>query len=191
MRATQEQRGFRTDSIRVVIPSAGMRLFKLTSYGAFDGGATDPRNPGRTPRLGNQSPWWPPVRPFLEDKLGAVGRLKEAELNGLSMKDMVRLASCVKYNWNGLDNYVEITLRRPAKAYWGLFAPMNQNDDLSISNPNFPAQLGGLDDAWQLYIPNLRGIHYHTVTSIDATNHQQLHAHLARQVVHGRTNILG
>ena len=187
----QEQSGFRPGNVRVVLLSAGMRLFKLTGYGAFDGRAADPNNPGRVPRLSVQSPWWSPVKKFEEDRMGAIGRLQEAEANGLSLKDMVRFASCVKYNWNNLENYVEIMLSTPAYAFWGQFAPMGQRDDGAIENPNFPELLGGLDDAWQLYIPGMRGFHYKTVTSINATDHAALRTHLAKQVVHGRSNVTG
>ena len=186
----QEQAGFRDGNVRVVTLPAGTQLYKLTSYGAFDGRAHDPRNPGRVPRLSAQSPWWSSVKPFEEDRIGSIGRLREAEENGLTMKDMVRFASCVKYNWNDLDNYVEITLRKPAKAFWGQFAPMGQNDDGTITNAEFPELLGGLDDAWQLYIPRMKGIDYHTVATISATDHSALYQHLRQQVVYGHSNVI-
>ncbi|MGA0601279.1 hypothetical protein ACO2Q3_11315 [Caulobacter sp. KR2-114] len=166
------QNGFK--KFRVVTVPAGTLLFKMTKGVAAAG------------QYG-VSPWWSAVKPFLDDKEGALGRLNQAKANQISMTAMVRFMSCVCLDWNDLDNYVQIKLLDDAKVFWGTFNPMPKfSQELwkpDWANPNeegsgakalarvklmqmkekqagfaVPDVLGG-PEAWQMYIPNLKEEH--------------------------------
>lgn len=140
---------------RVVILPVGLQLFKLTK------GKAEAGSRGVTG-------WWSPVKPFMQDSEGALGRFQQAKLNGIDMAAMVRYMSAVCVDWNDLDNYVQVELTTPIKAYWGTFAPQPKfsasdvrGADLRTAhdarvNPGavLPDVLGALE-AWQFYIPNL------------------------------------
>jgi len=110
-----DQNGFK--KVRVVTVPAGTLLFKMTKGVAAAGqyGVT---------------PWWSSVKPFLEDKDGALGRLRQAQANGIDMTAMVRFMSCV----------CKVKLMQLKEKQAGFMVP-----DV----------LGG-PEAWQMYIPNLR-----------------------------------
>ncbi len=105
------QEAFLNKSATVVTLAVGTKLFKLSSYAVREGSR------------GTLSPWWSPVLPFKEDKLGARGRYLEAKLNQVSMREMVRFASAIRVDWNDIAEYQEIKLKESAKCYWGQFAP--------------------------------------------------------------------
>lgn len=106
-----DQGGFLGKKAKAVMLNAGQGLYKLSSY---------PVAPGRN---GFLTPWWSPQTPFMEDKLGARGRYQEALLNGVKMAEMVRFASAIRIDWNDIENYLEITLKVSAMAFWGQFEP--------------------------------------------------------------------
>lgn len=164
-----EQNGFK--KVRVVTVPAKTLLFKMTKGAAAAGqwGVT---------------PWWSAVKPFLEDKDGAIGRYRQAQANGIDMTAMVRFMSCVCLDWNDLDNYVQVELLEDARVFWGTYNPMPKFDNAiwkgDWANPNeegsgikamqkvklmqlkekqagfaVPDVLGG-PEAWQMYIPNLK-----------------------------------
>ena len=191
------QQAFRPGWEIVTIPNNTL-LYKLTEYGAVD-----ERKP-----FAPQSPWWSVVQPFKgikhQDTYGAAGRLEEAELNNLTLLDMVRFASCVKFNWNKLSNYVEIELLDSARAFWGQFSPMEKIDKevpfvFQAHHQSWPTLLGGLDEVFQLYIPNLHAFRrvnkpigltatplrevagYREVISISATDHKAIWQHLKKK----------
>ena len=59
------------------------RLFKLTQYSLMNpGDASKPFNINQT-----LSHWWSPVLPYRGDRLGALGRYKEAQANDVTMRD--------------------------------------------------------------------------------------------------------
>jgi hypothetical protein len=146
---------------RIETLPAGMQLFKLTK-----GDAPETQY--------GVSPWWSAVKPFREDDEGAIGRYFQAQLNGISMSAMVRYMSAVRIDWNDLDNYVQVELLTPAKAFWGTFAPQpkwspesydlgdirarKENEKKVSGNAILPDVLGALE-AWQLFVPNLRNEH--------------------------------
>ncbi len=160
-----DQNGFK--KFRVVKVPKDTLLFKMTKGAAAAGqyGVT---------------PWWSAVKPFLDDKEGALGRYQQAKATGINMRAMVRFMSCVCLDWNDLDNYVQVKLKDDAHAFWGTFNPMpkfsqpiwkvDSNKDgsgattmanvklmkLKEKEAGFavPDMLGGAE-AWQLYIPNL------------------------------------
>lgn len=164
-----DQNGFK--KVRVVTVPARTLLFKMTK------GAAEAGQYGVTP-------WWSAVKPFLEDKEGALGRYQQAKMNGVDMTAMVRFMSCVCLDWNDLDNYVQVELVDDAKIFWGTFNPMPKfsqeiwKPDWNNPNPEgsgvktlqkvklmqlkeqqagfaVPDTLGG-PEAWQMYIPNLK-----------------------------------
>ena len=167
-----QQAGFK--KFRVVAVPRGTQLFKMTK------GAAEAWN-------GKVSPWWSAVKPFLDDKEGALGRFQQAKRQNVDMTAMVRFMSCVCLDWNDLDNYVQVELLDDARVFFGTFNPMpkfsqeiwkpdwnNKNDEgsgvktiakvklmqLKEKQAGFkvPDVLGGLE-AWQMFIPNLTDAH--------------------------------
>ncbi len=163
-----DQAGFK--KWRIVTVPKGTLLFKMTK------GAAEAGQYGVTP-------WWSAVKPFLDDKEGALGRYQQAKMNGVDMTAMVRFMSCVCLDWNDLDNYVQVELLDDARVFWGTFNPMPKFSQeiwkSDWANPNaegsgkkamakvnlmklkekqagfkVPDMLGG-PEAWQMYIPNL------------------------------------
>ncbi|WP_191600824.1 hypothetical protein [Marinomonas algicola] len=123
----------------------------------------------------NVSEWWCAKNSFKEQVYGLRRSVEEAALNGVPFHVYARIASCVKIEWNTLDTLQIIKLKKPVKALWGKFAPMNIHD---IKNPKYwtdkndqrlndmkkrgydpalgDAILGGMD-AYQLFIPGMLG----------------------------------
>lgn len=171
---SKEQRaGFK--KYRVVTVPKGTLLFKMTAGVAA---ASD---------KGGVTPWWSAVKPFLDDKDGAIGRFQQAKSRNMDMSAMVRLMSCVCLDWNDLDNYVQVELLDDARIFWGTFAPMpkfsqtiytagwgddkdtftgsnvlarvkKMNQKEALAGFKVPDMLGE-GEAWQMFIPNLREEH--------------------------------
>ena len=141
------------------------------------------------PKRGTLTPWWSPVQPFQEDKLGAVGRFQEARLNKVSMREMVRFASAVSVDWNDLDNYLEVSLDESVKCFWGQYTPQPAFQDAKsikgrvkffehqAKNIYTPDILGGIE-AWQFFIPNLLPAHVKVEPTIPAHDMGALAVHL-------------
>lgn len=132
------------------------------------------------------SEWWCARRAFKQQTTDLRHSVEEAALNGVPFHVYVRVASCVKIEWNTLDKLQVIRLKQPVKALWGKFAPMNIHD---AKNPRYwtdkndrrledmkrrgydPAKgdavLGGMG-AYQLFIPGLLGKHVNFVGDADA-----------------------
>jgi len=189
-----------TKPVRVVEIPAGLRLFKLTA-----GQVTEHPIYGVTP-------WWSPVLPYRDDHEGALGRLRQAKLNKINMSAMVRYMSAVCFDWNALDNYVEVTTKVPLSAFWGTFAPQNkwsgpinppagptdvQTNALARKNNENNLVRGGQNDgaqqaylppqlgvleAWQFYIPKLRDAHIQRGYTVDARDMNAMSQHLDRGV---------
>lgn len=162
---------FADSKYRVVIIPRGMRLWKLTQYAI-------PKR-GEMSWNGEKaivSPWWANVYPFQEDRRGIHARIEEAKLNKVGFKDYMRFVAAVRIDWNMLSNYQEITLSDDCLAFWGLFGPTGvlsaASEVADRSRPNWeaarnvhlpavqqrielPSLLGGLDDAFQFYIPGV------------------------------------
>ncbi len=157
-----DRKGFKGNP-RVVKLQGPFKLYKLT-------GDKAPQHPKR----GVVTAWWSPVDPYLEDREGALGRFKQAYLNGIDMSSMVRYMSAVKIEWNSLAEYVEISIKRgdTVSCFWGEFAPMpltsalvpdqslmdtygsTNSSALGYAPAELPPDLGALS-AWQFFIPNL------------------------------------
>ncbi|MBC7431920.1 MAG: hypothetical protein H7345_07615 [Rubritepida sp.] len=161
-----EQAGFK--KYYVVILPKGMELFKLTA------------GEGQANARGMVSPWWASVKPFREDKQGAVGRYQSARQAGVDLSVVTRVMASVCIDWNDLDNYVQIKLKDETMCFWGTHAPMpkwgapewtgnewkgwqpgiqaflaRQALEKKVSNgAALPDVLDG-GEAWQMYVPNL------------------------------------
>ena len=134
----------------------------------------------------NLSEWWCARNRFKEQANGLRRNVEEAALNGVPFHVYSRVASCVKIEWNTLDRLQIIKLKKPVKALWGKFAPMNIHD---IKNPKYwtdkndmrlndmkkrgydpatgDAVLGGMG-AYQLFIPGMLGKDVSFVGDADA-----------------------
>jgi hypothetical protein len=147
----------------IVTLPPGFRLFKLTQYSLMNpGDASKPFDIKQT-----LSHWWSPVEKYREDQLGALGRYKEAQLNGVNMQTMVRFAAAVSLDWNDLTNYLEVVTLDEIKCFWGTHSPQpmlsgtdpkKRQDALNLADDRgvyVPDTLGGIDTAYQFWIPNL------------------------------------
>lgn len=134
------------------------------------------------------SEWWCARKPFMQQSTEMRRAIEEAALNGVPFNVYVRVASCVKVEWNTLDKLQIIKLLKPAKALWGKFAPMKVHDvaseksqywkdgnraalaDMATRGYN-PAQgdaiLGGMG-SYQLFIPGLTGNDVRLIGEADA-----------------------
>ena len=147
----------------------GMELWKVTGNAL---------NMGK----GTVSEWWCAKNAYKEQTQGLCESVREAAFNGVPLHVYARIASCIKVEWNTIDNIQIIKLNYPATALWGKFAPMTVHDIAAKSNPQYwtpkhdailedmrvrgydlddpigDAWLGGMD-AYQLFIPGLLGEH--------------------------------
>jgi hypothetical protein len=148
----------------VILPPQ-FRLFKLTQYSLMNPNA---KAGGEFDIKQTLSHWWSPVAPYDEDKLGAIGRYKEAKANNVTLREMVRFAAAVSLDWNNLTNYLEVITRDQIKCFWGTHSPQPMlsetgkpqawQDALNLADQRgvyVPDTLGGIDTAWQFWIPNL------------------------------------
>jgi hypothetical protein len=181
------RKAFGNDPEIVTLPPQ-FRLFKLTQYSLM--------NPGNASKAFdiNQtlSHWWSPVLPYLEDKLGAMGRFKEAQANDVTMREMVRFAAAVSLDWNDLDNYLEVVTLDHIQCFWGTHSPQPKLSDQAQDGGQaglelaaqrgvyVPDTLGGIDTAWQFWIPNLTIQHVEQRATIPAHDMAALAAHLNR-----------
>jgi hypothetical protein len=174
------------------------RLFKLTQHSLMNPNAQvpGPERPGHAGELFdiNQtlSHWWSPVFPYRQDQLGAIGRYKEAQANNVSMREMVRFAAAVSLDWNDLDNYQEVVTLDQIKCFWGTHSPQPRLSGNAANGGqaalNLAAQrgvyvpdtLGGIDTAWQFWIPNLTIQYVEERATIPAHDMGALAAHLNR-----------
>ena len=182
-----DRKGFKY-APRVVTLQGPFKLYKLTGDKAK-----------QSDKYGVVTPWWSPVDPYEEDGEGALGRFKQAYMNGIDMSSMVRYMSAVKVEWNTLAEYVEISIKRgeQVKCFWGEFAPMPLTSDLvkykndldtfsatssgaqGYSAAELPVDIGALS-AWQFYVPKLTNDYIEGGTSritLDAHNMTQLGTH--------------
>lgn len=162
---------FADGKYRVVTIPRGTRLWKLTAYPIPKPGEKNWKGEAAT-----VSPWWANVYPFQEDRRGIHARIEEAKLNKVGFKDYMRFVAAVRIDWNMLSNYQEITLNDDCLAFWGTFGPTGvlsaASEVADRSKPawenardvqlpavqkriELPSLLGGLDDAFQFYIPGI------------------------------------
>jgi len=151
-----------------------MELWKLT--------ARNLPGPGQT-----LSECWCARQPYKQQTVDLKRSIEQAALNGVPLHVYVRIASCVKIDWNTLDRLQIISLLRPAKALWGKFAPMNLLAETrsrrwdavydrrlaGMKKAGYDplagdAWLGGMD-TYQLFIPGLKREDVRLVCECDAT----------------------
>ena len=161
-----EQAGFKKYSV-VSLPK-GMELFKLTA------------GEGQANARGMVSPWWASVKPFREDKQGAIGRFNAAQQRGVDRSVVTRIMASVGIAWDDLDKYVQSKITDDTMAFWGTHAPMPKWGDVEWAGNSWKGWQPGIQaflarqalekrvshgaalpdvleagEAWQLYIPNL------------------------------------
>jgi hypothetical protein len=187
--------------VRVETIKAGTRIYKLTGgletdesgRGAIDNREIAARLMKSKVLFAHQtmSPWWAPVTSFEEDTGGIRVHFENMVLNStavkgvgtLTLREYARFMSAVVLEWNRLTYYLEVTLAKDVKAYWGQFeeqvatAKLEEfkvsadgtlkieqvGDDYFVSYPGegsnryyLPAEensMLGGMEAWQFYIP--------------------------------------
>ena len=105
------------------------------------------------------SPWWSPYDAYEWDA-GWEERKKLAAQLKVSLRELGRVTSAIKENWNSLEYVLVVTLQQDAYGYFGGFAQMCRIDEGKDSkrNPDIEAK-GGTKNlpggGTQFYIPNL------------------------------------
>lgn len=194
------KRAFKGGKGRVVTIEARLPLWKLSEYALPADGD------------GAVTPWWAPVNPYREDRMGARGRFLEARLNKVSMVEMVRYAAAVRVDWNALSDYQEITLDVICKGFFGQFEPqppMSADDDVWDGSktatpdqgaaikkakldalrkkgqyvPTGPNEMLGGIEAYQFWIPNIRKSMVKSSSSIPAHDKRAMSLHLFHRIL--------
>jgi hypothetical protein len=140
--------------VRVVKLPEGMPIFKFS--GGLDS-ADEPKGPlPPGPGLTNLfkqkvllkravlSPWWSPCKPFEEDTGGVVEHFNNMTINAvaatgygkLTMREYMRFSSAVRREWNALNYYAEVTLKKEILAYWGQFEEQPGSDYFTAGQPD-------------------------------------------------------
>lgn len=168
------QGGFPEGGIQgpIILP-AGMELWKVTSFDLKEGDEL-------------LSEWWSAKTPFKEQTTDLQYSIEEAALNGIPLHVYVRIAGCVRVEWNTLNKLQIIRLKKSVKALWGEFREMpvtkadeidsrfwgNENEERlndmkkrGYDPDTGDAILGGMG-AHQLYIPGLRGTHVELIGEV-------------------------
>lgn len=141
---------------KVLLPSDS-KLYKFNDFNS-------PTAPGSKAL----SPWWSPYEDYRHDG-GWEQRKKLAALLGVSIRELGRVTSAVKENWNSLQYLLVITLNQPVYGYYGDFAQMPRMDAGATSKRVTTAGSGGGNvvsedrgatknlpgGGTQFYIPNL------------------------------------
>lgn len=140
-----------------VLLTVGTKLYKFNDFNS-------PTPPGSK----ILSPWWSPYDDYRHDA-GWEERKKLAKLLGVSIRELGRITSAVKENWNSLQYLLIITLSQAVYAFFGDFAQMSRQDAGTVSKRviTAPAEGGALvaegrgatknlpGGGTQFYIPNL------------------------------------
>lgn len=134
----------------------GTKLYKFNDFNS-------PTRPGSK----ELSPWWSPYDDYRHDG-GWEQRKKLAALLGVSIRELGRVTSAVKENWNSLQYLLVITLSAHVYAFFGGFAQMPRIDQGAASKVVAASAGGGSFIAegrgatanlpgggTQFYIPNL------------------------------------
>ncbi len=127
------------------------------------------------------SQWWSPYDEYEHDG-GWEARLRFAAHLGVSIREIGRMTSVIREDWNSLAYLLVIRLKQPVHGFWGTFQGMDRHAGPSskmITNDNRPANapadfrpelkggylgktyrgLTGAGGASQFYIPGLRVMH--------------------------------
>ncbi|MBV8553270.1 MAG: hypothetical protein JOY54_18380 [Acidobacteriaceae bacterium] len=148
---------FKSKSAERVLLTLGTKLYKFNDFNS-------PTAPGSKAL----SPWWSPYDDYRHDG-GWEQRKKLAKLLGVSIRELGRVTSAVKENWNSLQYLLVITLSQAVYAFFGDFAQMPRQDAGAGSKRVVTAQAAGgafvaegrgatknlPGGGTQFYIPNL------------------------------------
>ena len=105
------------------------------------------------------SQWWSPYDPYRHDA-GWEQKVRFARQFRISVRELGRLTSAVKENWNSLEYLLDITLKDPVYGFFGGFAQMTRLDKGkdSLRGEGEGRGKGSINlpgGATQFYIPNL------------------------------------
>lgn len=135
---------------------AGMKIYKFNSERCVV-----PKKYGGDASLGpgtRMSPWWTASEPFKHDG-GLVQKLKLAEANGVSARELGRLTSVIREDWNTLEYILQIELLLPVYGWFGGFKGMPRigkgKESLRKSNVEKSSGSSLPGGGTQFYIPNL------------------------------------
>jgi len=124
--------------------------FKLYKFNEYDTLAA--RNSDKV------SPWWSPYEPYEWDP-GWLQRKKTAQDLRVDIRELGRVTSTKKENWNSLSYLLVIELAHATYAYFGGFAQTQRIDPGGTSKRKAGEGSGGTKNlpggGTQFYIPNL------------------------------------
>jgi hypothetical protein len=139
---------FKNGMARKVLLASTFKLYKFNEYKTLT-----------APDVNEVSPWWSPYEAYEWDA-GWEERKKLAAQLKVSIRELGRVTSAIKENWNSLSYLLVIQVKNAAYGYFGGFAQMARIDSGQASkrDSNIEAK-GGTKNlpggGTQFYIPNL------------------------------------
>lgn len=107
---------FRFGKAEKVLLPTGMKLYKFNDF-------STPTRPGSK----EMSAWWSPYDAYRHDA-GWEQRKRLAQHFGVSIRELGRVTSAVKENWNSMQYLLTVTLKEQVYAFFGGFAQMPRID---------------------------------------------------------------
>jgi hypothetical protein len=139
---------FKGGTAKKVLLTPTFKLYKFNEYKTLTG-----------PNTNSVSPWWSPYEAYEWDA-GWNERKKMAADLHVSIRELGRVTSAIKENWNSLSYLLVIQMKSAAYAYFGGFAQMARIDAGQASKRNAGIEAKGSTKnlpggGTQFYIPNL------------------------------------
>jgi hypothetical protein len=139
---------FKNGTAKKVLLAPAFKLYKFNEYKTLT-----------APNSQSVSPWWSPYEAYEWDA-GWEERKELAPQLKVSIRELGRVTSAIKENWNSLSYVLVVTVKNAAYGYFGGFAQMTRIDagkaskrDADIEAKGSTKNLPG--GGTQFYIPNL------------------------------------
>ena len=139
---------FKNGTAKKVLLAPTFKLYKFNEYKTLT-----------APKSDSVSPWWSPYEAYEWDA-GWEERKKLAARLKVSTRELGRVTSAIKENWNSLSYLLVIQMKNAAYGYFGGFAQMARIDPLQASKRDSNIEAKGSTQnlpggGTQFYIPRL------------------------------------
>ena len=140
---------FKNGTAKKVLLVPAFKLYKFNEYRTLT-----------APNSKSVSPWWSPYEAYEWDA-GWEERKKLAAQLKVSTRELGRVTSAIKENWNSLSYLLVIQMKNAAYGYFGGFAQMARIDPLHASKRESNIEAKGSTQnlpggGTQFYIPHLK-----------------------------------
>jgi hypothetical protein len=142
------RQAFKSGTAKKVLLEPTFKLYKFNEYKTLT-----------APDSTSVSPWWSPYEAYEWDA-GWDERKKLAAHLHVNIRELGRVTSAIKENWNSLSYLLVIQVKHAAYAYFGGFAQMSRIDEQQASKRDANIEAKGNTKnlpggGTQFYIPNL------------------------------------